>query len=160
MTRSFAWGALATFMAVPVVAASCAEVTVDAPSAQSFCLEWADGGTVVVDELPTSLPCQLASTASRPDAGLVPAAGDHDLAYVCVAEVDGTCPAGSAIEPSLSACAGWENGEACPSNQPDDGTFVTGCCETGSVRAFCGPDPSAQGGCCYFVVVVKSSFCS
>src|SRR4051812_4135288 len=87
-----------------------ANVMVDAAPGESFCLEWGDGGLLMVTEPPSDLSCELASNVLKlnPDAGVLPAgpAARYEVKYACLSLVERGCPVGPEIESSLSACVG------------------------------------------------------
>lgn len=131
---------------------ACARVSVDG----GFCLTWSDAAPPSAPD-PASLSCDVFSRT--PDAGPVPPACSDpawcgsELAYVCVEQQGDACPSPAEARPSFGACVELETKSGPGCDHP-----ISGACTTRSAWSACGPDPSAIGGCCYYVYIVESTY--
>jgi hypothetical protein len=129
-----------------VLATGCARISVD--DASPICLTWADGGPLPADTtVPEGLACEVLAHTNDPE--IVPKS-PHELAYVCVAPEGDACPAPGAAHAQFQSCVEWKKGSC------DFG----GSCTTHFAWSACGPDPAAQGACCYYAYMVTSSWVS
>ena len=146
--------ALVAFLVVAIPMAACARVVVDPDP--GFCLDWHEvADSPGAAAIPSDAACEI--IAKSPHAGVVPPAGSEAvLTYVCVpAPPEGGCPAPALAKPAASTCLESESGDIC-----NGGGHVGGYCASEKIWSMCGPDPAAEGGCCYWAYVVTSTILS
>ena len=133
-----------------VFASGCAKVVVDDGAID--CLHWIDGEHAVDGGLPTDgLAC--APVVPGAQSHIVPANGGFTRTDACTGlPLDGSpCPDAASIAGRFQPCFESDVGEAC-------GPSWGGACTRTFLWSLCGPDPAAEGGCCYQAIVVTSTW--